>query len=166
MTDINTRGATAADWFHLDFVLGLGGNLLPCVPAGDDVRVLKGSALEGKVGKLPSQYNRNGEAHGLKEWQKRPILSNEIQAWQADRRLNICLRLGTISGCYALDIDEDDQTKADEIVQLIEQQLGLKLPRRGRENSGKCSLLFRLEDNHDGVLRALAYLDRSGADLV
>jgi hypothetical protein len=139
------RGATAEDWFHFDFVLGLGANLLPCVPAGPDVRVLAGSALEGKVGKLPSQYNRNGEAHGLKDWQKREILSNELQLWMKDPRLNICIRTGKISGVHALDIDVDDRAKAEEIVRAIEAITG-PLPKRWRENSGKCLLMFRLEE--------------------
>ena len=139
------RGATAGDWFCWDFILGLGSNLLPCVPAGPDVVVVKGSALEGKVGKIPSMFNRDGEAHGLKDWQKREIMSAEVQQWAADPRLNICVRLGPLSGVYAFDIDVDDRAKAEEIVQLIEKQLGVKLPRRYRENSGKCLLVFRLE---------------------
>jgi len=139
-------GATLDDWSHFDFVLGLGANLLPCVPYSVDVKVADGSALQGKVGKLPSQYNSRGEAHGLLAWNSREIHPSEVVQWSADRRLNICLRLGPISGCYVFDIDEDDPAKAEEIVQLIESQLGVKLPRRGRSNSGKCSLLFRLQE--------------------
>lgn len=139
------RGATADEWFHFDFVLGLGGNLLPCVPAGPDVRVLAGSALAGKVGKIPSQFNHAGEAHGLKEWQKREIMSNEIVAWSKDPRLNICVRTGPISGVYALDIDVDDREKAQEIVNAIEAITG-PLPKRWRENSGKCLLMFRMSE--------------------
>jgi len=145
MTLKEHRGATAEEWGWFDMVLGLGANLLPCVPAGDDVVVVKGSALESKVGKIPSMFNRAGEAHGLKEWQKREIMSAEIQQWAADPRLNICVRLGPLSGVYCLDIDVDDRAKAEEIMQLIEKQLGVKLPRRWRENSGKCLLMFRLE---------------------
>lgn len=142
---MNNLGATLDEWGHFDFVLGLGANLLPCVPASPDVRVLEGSALAGKVGKLPSMYNARGEAHGLLAWNSREIMPSEVAQWSADRRLNICLRLGPGSGCYVFDIDEDDPAKAEEIVQMIEAQLGVKLPRRGRANSGKCSLLFRLE---------------------
>jgi putative DNA primase/helicase len=144
MTDINSRGATPDEWFHFDFVLGLGGNLLPCVPAGDDVRVLAGSALEGKVGKIPSQFNRNGEAHGLKDWQKREILSNELQLWQADPRLNICVRTGPISGVYAFDIDIDSD-QAGAVRSLVADALGTELPVRSRANSQKILLAFRME---------------------
>jgi len=135
-------GASAEEWAHLDLVLGLGANLLPCVPASPDVQVAEGSALKGKLGKLPSQYN----SHGLLAWNSREIRPSEVAQWSTDRRLNICLRLGPISGCYVFDIDEDDPAKAEDIVQLIESQLGVKLPRRGRSNSGKCSLLFRLQE--------------------
>jgi hypothetical protein len=138
-------GATAEDWVWFDMVLGLGANLLPCVPYSDDVKVADGSALAGKVGKLPSQYNSHGEAHGLLAWNSREIHPREVAQWSQDRRLNICLRLGPISSCYVFDIDEDDPAKSEEIVQLIESQLGVKLPRRGRDNSGKCSLLFKVE---------------------
>jgi hypothetical protein len=138
-------GASAEDWLHFDLVLGLGANLLPCVPASPDVKVQEGSQLAGKVGKIPSMFNGRGEAHGLTGWQKREISPSEVAYWSNDRRLNLSLRTGPISGVYALDIDVEDRAKAEEIVQLIEQQLGIKLPKRYRENSGKCLLLFRLE---------------------
>lgn len=137
-------GATLDDWSHFDFVLGLGANLLPCVPASPDVKVLEGSALAGKVGKIPSMFNGRGEAHGLTMWQRRSFTPSELAEWSKDRRLNICIRTGPISGVYGLDIDVDDRKQAEEIVTLIEQQLGMKLPKRYRENSGKCLLLFRL----------------------
>lgn len=139
-------GATLDDWSHFDFVLGLGANLLPCVPASPNVKVQEGSALAGKVGKIPSMFNGRGEAHGLTGWQKREISPSEIRFWSSDRRLNVCIRTGPISSVYGLDIDVDDRAQAEEIVQLIEQQLGAKLPKRYRENSGKCLLVFRMEE--------------------
>jgi hypothetical protein len=47
---------------------------------------------------------------------------------------------------YAFDVDVDDREKAEEIVALIEKQLGITLPRRYRENSGKCLLMFRMAE--------------------
>src|SRR6266404_270674 len=139
------RGATPAEWFHFDFVLGLGANLLPCVPAAPDVVVSKGSALEGKVGKIPSMFNRNtGEAHGIKDWQKRPIMSAEVQQWAADPRLNICIRLGQLSGVYALDVDVNDP-RATTIRGIIETTLG-SLPIRFRADSQKFLMAFRMEE--------------------
>jgi Bifunctional DNA primase/polymerase, N-terminal len=136
-------GATADDWSHFDFVLGLGANLLPCVPFSADVKVQAGSALEGKIGKIPSMFNGRGEAHGLTGWQKREIAPSEVAYWSKDPRLNLCVRTGPISNIYALDIDVDDRKQAEEIVAQIESVLG-PLPKRYRENSGKCMLLFRL----------------------
>jgi hypothetical protein len=138
------RGATPEDWFQFDFVLGLGGNLLPCVPAAPDVRVVKGSQLEGKAGKIPSQFNRDGEAHGLKDWSKREIMSAEVQQWSADPRLNICVRTGPISGVYALDIDiNSDQAGA--VRSAVAEVFGTELPTRSRANSQKVLLAFRME---------------------
>src|SRR5271166_6338930 len=98
-------GATLDEWSHFDFVLGLGANLLPCVPASPDVKVLAGSALAGKVGKIPSMLNGREEAHGLLAWQKREIMPSEVAEWRKDPRLNLCVRTGPISGIYAFDID-------------------------------------------------------------
>jgi Primase C terminal 2 (PriCT-2) len=140
----NARGATPDEWFHFDFVLGLGANLLPCVPAAPEVRVLAGSALEGKVGKIPSQFNRAGEAHGLKDWQKREILGNEVVAWSKDPRLNLCVRLGAKSGVYAIDVDIDDDETARRVRLALDfDKYGIA--RRARANSAKFLVPFRLE---------------------
>jgi putative DNA primase/helicase len=140
------RGATAQEWFVFDFVLGLGSNLLPCVPAAPDVRVAQGSALEGKVGKIPSQFNGAGEAHGLLNWQKREIFGNEVKMWSADRRLNICVRTGPISGVYAFDVDIDT-VDSDSVFNFFERS-GLfgTMFFRGRTNSRKFLLPFLMDE--------------------
>lgn len=138
-------GATAADWYHFDFELGLTRHLLPCVPAASDVVCVPGSALEGKVGKIPSQFNAMGQAHGLKDWQKRSIDPAEVALWARDRRLNLCVRTGQISGVYAIDVDVEDEKLAQEIGSVLEQQLGAPLVRRIRSNSHKFLVPFRME---------------------
>jgi hypothetical protein len=138
------RGATPQDWFNFDFVLGLGAHLLPCVPFAPDVKVVKGSALENKVGKIPSMFNRAGEAHGITEWQKRPILGNEVQLWSTDPRLNLCVRTGGMSHVYAFDIDIDGD-QAGAVRQLVTELAGVELPARSRPNSKKVLLAFRME---------------------
>ena len=150
MTSTNSRGATPDEWFHFDFVLGLGANLLPCVPAGDDVKVSKGSALEGKVGKIPSMFNRNtGEAHGIKDWQKRPIMGAEVQQWSADPRLNICVRLGPLSGVYAFDVDIEERAIASKIHSILVAELCQNFEHavcwRNREPSAKFLIPFRMD---------------------
>jgi hypothetical protein len=139
-------GATLEEWLHFDLVLDLGNNLLPCVPAGLDVKVVEGSQLAGKLGKIPSAINGAGEAHGLKDWQKREIAPWEVTQWSNDRRLNLCVRTGPISGLYAFDIDIDDE-RAVAVHALIEMTLRghMMLPRRWRENSKKALLVFRME---------------------
>lgn len=135
-------GATADDWARFDFVLGLGANLLPCVPASPDVKVQEGSQIEGKVGKIPSMFNGRGEAHGLTGWQKREIAPSEVKHWASDRRLNLCVRLGSISNIYAFDIDIDDERALD-VRHLIERTLDITFVRT-RENSEKRLIMFRM----------------------
>jgi putative DNA primase/helicase len=138
-------GATAEDWLHFDLVLGLGANLLPCVPYSADVKVAEGSALVGKIGKIPSAFNGRGEAHGLKEWQSRTIEPWEVTQWSNDRRLDLCVRTGPISGIYAFDIDIDDE-RTDLIREDICDALEVQLPERYRHNSEKQLLMFRMEE--------------------
>lgn len=138
-----TLGAAPDDWAHFDFVLGLSANLLPCVPFSADVKVQAGSALEGKVGKIPSMFNGRGEAHGLTGWQKREIAPSEVAYWSKDLRLNLCVRTGPISGVYALDVDIDDARSLDVRI-LVERALG-ESATRVRENSSKQLLMFRME---------------------
>jgi len=138
-------GATAEDWLHFDFVLGLGSNLLPCVPASPDVKVQPGSQLEGRTGKIPSMFSGRGEAHGLTGWQKREIAPSEVAYWASDRRLNLCVRTGPISGIYAFDIDIDDAEINQQVVETIMYVPDL-LPQRVRENSNKRLFIFRMEE--------------------
>jgi hypothetical protein len=148
-TPIELRGATLEEWMAFDFGLGLGANLLPCVPYGDDVKVVAGSALAGKVGKIPGMFNRAGEAHGITNWQKRDILSNEIQLWMNDRRLNICVRTGPISGVYALDVDVEDKNTVAALYGAIHGAINAAgnatAYTRYRSNSQKFLVPFRLE---------------------
>jgi hypothetical protein len=143
------RGATPEEWWTFTGELGLAANVLPCVPASPDVVTVPGSALEGKVGKIPSAYNGNGQAHGIQYWQKRAILPAEVALWRKDRRLNLCVRTGALSGVYALDVDVKDQDAAflikDEIYKFwIENALGA-MPLRSRADSKKFLVPFLME---------------------
>jgi len=144
---IAAPGATPQEWGWLDMMLGLGANLLPCVPASPDVKCVPGSALEGKVGKIPSMFDSEGLAHGLKDWQKRPIMGNEVSLWSTDGRYNACVRLGKISGVYAIDVDVDDLIKCATIQAIIENNGLNNPPRRTRENSHKFLVPFRMEES-------------------
>lgn len=137
-------GATKAEWSHFDLALGLAANMLPCVPAAPDVRVLAGSAIEGKVGKIPSVFNSQGEAHGIPKWQTIDIAPASVAVWSADGRYNLCLRTGVGGGLYAFDVDVDDRDLAERIRATIQSELGAELPVRTRSNSGKFLIPFFL----------------------
>jgi primase-like protein len=143
---IDKLGASPSDWQHFATQLVLAANLLPAVPAGPYVQVLPGSALEGKVGKIPSVFNEQGQAHGLKQWQTREILPEELAEWSKNSLYNICLRTGKISGVYAIDVDVSDQVTADEIAQIIEDSWPMDQPLewRVRSNSSKFLVPFRM----------------------
>lgn len=138
-------GATPEEWAHFDLVLGLGGNLLPCVPFSPDVKVQEGSALAGKVGKIPSMFNARGEAHGLTGWQKREVSPSEVSAWSKDPRLNLCVRTGPLSGVYALDVDVEDYGTSNVLRSYIIDAFGYDIAIRERANSSKFLVMFRME---------------------
>jgi hypothetical protein len=148
MTLKEHRGATAEEWGWFDMVLGLGANLLPCVQA--DAQPTPGSSIK-TFGKVPSMYSADGTAFGFKEWQTREIMSAEVQQWATDRRLNLCVRTGPISGLYAFDVDiEEPKTSI-----AVQQELGAawlkfgitNMPTRARENSCKFLLPFRMAES-------------------
>jgi hypothetical protein len=96
------------------------------------------------VGKIPSVFNARGEAHGLLAWQKRDVHPLEIAEWSKDRRLNMCVRTGPISGVYAFDLDTDN-VEAINTRHEIERELGEVLPTRVRPNTHKLLMMFRME---------------------
>jgi hypothetical protein len=128
-------GATPRDWLHFDIVLGLGADLLPVAPADS---IASPSSKVKKWGKIPSGIDREGFAHGLKDWPTRVITDADIARWSADDRLSMCMRLGT-NGIHAIDVDVTDPVLADRIAAALP-----NLPRRQRGNSSKFLLLFRL----------------------
>jgi hypothetical protein len=109
------------------------------------VKVQPGSALDGKVGKIPSMFNGNGEAHGLTGWNTRPISAAEVAQWAADPRLNLCVRTGPISGVYAFDVDVDDE-RAAEIASFLDESFGEPTVERYREGSLKFLVMFRMDE--------------------
>lgn len=135
-------GARADEWSHFDLVLGLGGDLLPVVP---DAKATPspGSKIK-QFGKIPSAYDREGNAHGLKDWQKREITADDITRWSADRRLGLCVRA---SALRAIDVDVTDPTAAATIDRIIDSYL-LGVSRRIRSNSPKFLVPFLLDGAH------------------
>lgn len=144
MSDI--IGASVQEWAHFAQGLGLAEHLLPCVPNAPGVQVLEGAQLTGKVGKIPSVFNGQGKAHGIKGWTKRETTAAEVAAWSKDGRYNICIRTGARSGVYAFDCDITDPGVAAKVRREIEQAApDLKAQsRRTRANSPKFLIPFRM----------------------
>jgi hypothetical protein len=119
-------------------VLGLSGNLLPVVC--DPNATPSPTSKVKKFGKIPSAYDKEGRAFGLSKWASRDILDNEVALWRQDPRLGICVRTGSKSGCYAIDVDIEDEALSD----TIDGMLPLALT-RSRQNSHKFLLPIEIE---------------------
>jgi putative DNA primase/helicase len=122
-------------WRHWDLVLGLGADLLPVAPPGSTPS--PGSKIK-KFGKTPSVIDREGNAHGLKDWTTRAITEENIQRWSLDERLGICVRA---SACRAIDVDITAPELAQEISDVL---VAFHFPYRTRANSSKFLCPFKL----------------------
>ncbi len=140
MTAKTPLGATPAEWSHFQIILGLENDLLPIV-CDTQAPISQTSSLK-KLGKTPSQYNRNREVVGFKDWTNKVPTAAELLKWTKEHDYGICLQTRRVR---ALDVDVPDANKAELIDQFIEAQLGQKLPKRFRANSGKFLLAFELE---------------------
>ena len=136
MGKIERFGATPEDWAHFDLVLGLTADLLPVV-SNPNAKISGLSSLKA-LGKSPSLYNRSGEAVGLPRWTSRITTAKEIAEWAKQPDYGICIQTRNVR---AIDIDVDDPRKAAAIVDRLQESAGQQLPRRWRENSGKCLLV-------------------------
>ena len=143
MTAKTPPGATPAEWSHFQIILGLENDLLPIV-CDTQAPISKTSSLK-KLGKTPSQYNRNREVVGFKDWTNKVPTAAELLKWAKEPDYGICLQTRRVR---ALDVDVPDANKAELIDQFIEAQLGQKLPKRFRANSGKFLLAFELEGSY------------------
>lgn len=140
MTDITTRyGAEPGDWDHFELVLGLGEDLLPVV-SNYTAQVSLDSKIKD-IGKTPSLYKRDGTIVGISGWTSHCASDADIARWSNQPDYGICLQTRTVR---ALDIDVADATLSGAIAQYVQDYLGMALPRRHRENSGKCLLAFAL----------------------
>ncbi len=156
-------GARPDDWLFFDLALGLGDNLLPVVN-DPNVEPTPGSKVK-KFGKIPSMYDREGRAHGLPEWQKMPISPGNLDYWSADGRYSMCLRLGPLSGVYAIDVDVDDSTLCDTIDSIIEcagSGANLQLPMRTRAGTHKHLFLFRYHEPISKIIIDWGRVDAAG----
>lgn len=139
MTQAVPPGATFADWRHFDLALGLGTDLLPVV-CNHGAEISANSSLK-KLGKVPSQYNRQGQVVGFSDWPLLQASDGDIARWTAEPDYGISLQTRLVRG---IDVDVPDPAKADAIKCFIDGWLLQALPMRFRSNSGKFLLAFRL----------------------
>ena len=92
------------------------------------------------LGKTPSRFNAAGEVVGIPKWTAHTSTARDVGRWLCDSRLGICLQSRAVKG---FDIDIGDPLRALAVANIIELTLG-QLPVRGRANSGKRLLAFRL----------------------
>lgn len=132
-----TWGATSEDWQAWE-ALGLTADLLPVV-ADPAAKRSPLSAIR-EPGKVPSRFNAAGEMVGFPKWTQHRSTDRDVGRWSRDSRLGICLQSRVVKG---FDIDIADPVHAAAVADILELTLGA-LPTRGRSNSGKRLLAFRL----------------------
>jgi hypothetical protein len=131
-------GAAPEDWQRL-IDLGLGCDLLPVV-SNPGAKISPRSAIKA-IGKTPSLYNSAREVTGISQWTAHQASDAELKRWMAEPDYGICVQTRSYR---ALDIDVEDRAVAEAIVKATYRALGWKVPRRWREGSGKCLLMFKL----------------------
>lgn len=136
------HGADPDTWSHWDLVLGLTGDLLPIV-SNPAAKISPKSDLKA-IGKTPSVYNRQRLVIGIKGWSDKITTGDEIDLWSANPDFGLCIQTRRVRG---IDIDVPDEAKASAIVEAVQAQLGVVLPKRFRQGSGKCLLAFELIGN-------------------
>lgn len=132
-------GATAADWSLFADALGLKADLLPVV--SNPQAVISKNSKMAALGKTPSQYNRDHEAVGIADWTQRQTDDRMLARWVKDSDYGICVQTRL---ARAIDIDVPDPALAQRVRDVVELALEQALPRRWREDTGKCLLAFRM----------------------
>jgi predicted P-loop ATPase len=152
-------GASPEAWDHFSGQLKLGEDLLPVV-ANPNAQISPNSKMKA-MGKTPSIYNRDHNVVGLPEWTKLRASEYMIQRWRSEPDYGICLQTRKVR---AFDIDVADPARAAALQQAITASLGISLPCRFRDNSGKRLLAFtynrpltkRVLPVEGGILEVLA----------
>jgi hypothetical protein len=136
-------GATPRDWAHWDLVLGFGADLLPVAPANS---IASPNSKVKKWGKIPSSIDKEGNAHGLKDWPTRVITPQDITRWSADERLSMCIRASAVR---AIDVDITEPELAQRILNVLNTwNRALVGSTRTRSNSSKFLVPVLLAGKH------------------
>lgn len=142
-------GATPNDWRRWGSVV-----------LGDVLPIVTDPAVAGfdreRDGKRPSVVAVSGFVQGLAAWQAKATTQAQLDQWSADARLSIGLRMRAIR---ALDVDVAEPAAANRIVDAIYSRLGATLPRRYRDGTGSCALLYRIADPPAVLRKGIVWMD-------
>lgn len=126
---MNRFGASPEEWRHFAHTLGLVVDLLPCVSNPSAV-VSPDSSLKA-LGKVPSRYNGQRHAAGIKGWTGDYSSHAQVRMWSIEPDYGICVQTRRVR---AIDIDCDDPEDRAWVEARLFDELGL-LPCRRRHGS-------------------------------
>ena len=130
-------GATPDEWAFWSS-LDLRDALLPTVCRPGLPHTLR---LSDAYGKIPSRFTSSRRVMGFERWTTHYASSDDLTQWASEPDYGICLIMRHTA---CLDIDIDDRDIAQAVQDVAEACVGVRFPTRGRSNSGKRLLLFRL----------------------
>ena len=113
-------------------------DLLPVV-CDAKAKISPRSSLKS-IGKVPSLFDANGMVVGIRDWTSHQATPEEVAQWVGTPGMGLCLQTRDVR---AIDIDIDDEEKADSVEALVTLMLG-SLPVRRRAGSGRRVLLLRV----------------------
>lgn len=151
-------GASPDEWQHFSRRLNLTADLLPVV--SNTLATISPMSKMRDLGKTPSRYNGQREVVGIPQWTLAHSTDHQVALWQREPDYGIALQARLIR---AVDIDIGDPLKSRAVADLVEMVLGF-LPTRGRSNSGKLLLAFKMQGQFnkrvlhtpDGIIEFLA----------
>lgn len=131
-------GASPQDWTHFTR-LGLTEDLLPVV-SNPTAAISPKSSMKA-LGKTPSLYNGGGLVVGIPNWTKLKTTPDKIARWVQQPDYGICIQTRHVR---AIDIDIPERAAALAVVDAVAGVIGERLPRRERQGTGKCLLVFEM----------------------
>jgi len=143
-------GASRSAWEHFSTTLGLTADLLPLV-SNPNAIIAPHSTMQD-VGKTPSVLNAEREVVGLAKWTGRISEAADVRRWMREPDYGICIQTRRVR---AFDIDVADKAAADAVELAITSTVGVHLPVRFRQGTGKRLLAFRLEQEEAFPKRVL-----------
>jgi len=135
---------------------GFGPHLIPVMPPNAPLHP-DSKVDPAQRGKTPGRYHADsGTWTGLPDWPTRDFTTADHAAWDEWPGANIGARTRELPG---IDIDEDSRGYlVEELTALADKMLG-RAPKRGRPNSERALLLYRLKPGEEAPpKRRLAYV--------